>query len=151
MKIFLIISSLILDIIRKAYIMRGTRAAIVLLDTSKGEDMLNLEFLQDVNSATSIDDKVAFITSEAFQMIEGGEIVAGSTNLLQKKAVDDLLECILQKLHEILESGFVTDKQVISDLDSVYAAVSEVASDEKMVNMVVDSLNDSLEIRADDY
>lgn len=131
--------------------MRGTRAATVLLDTSKGEGMLNLEFLQDVNNATSIDDKVTFIASEAFQMIEGGEIVAGSTNLLQKKAVDDLLECILQKLHEILESGFVTDKQVISDLDSAYAAVSEVASNEKMVNMVVDSLNDSLEIRADDY
>ena len=48
---------------------------MVLLDTSKGKNMLNLEFLQDVNNATSIDDKVAFIASEAFQMIEGGEIV----------------------------------------------------------------------------
>ncbi len=124
---------------------------MVLLETSKGEGMLNLEFLQDVNNATSIDDKVAFIASEAFQMIEGSEIITGSTNLLQKKAVEDLLECILQKLHEILESGFVTDEKIINDLDGAYKVVSEVASNEKTMNMVVDSLNNSLEIRADDY
>ncbi len=33
MKVFLIISNLTLDIIRNAYIIRGTREAMVLLDT----------------------------------------------------------------------------------------------------------------------
>lgn len=116
--------------------------------------MINIEFVRDVNSASE-EGVLDFISAEIYEVIVGGEIVMGSTPLLQsdkqKKLVDDALEHLLQKIHEVLQSGFVTDEGMVQEITAAYEKMHAVSFDPKALDTVVNGVNNSLEIRADDY
>lgn len=116
--------------------------------------MLNLEFVRDVNNASE-EGVLGFVAAEIYEVIVGGEIIQGSTPLLQsnkqKKVVDDVLEHLLQKTNEVLESGFVTDESIIEEIKSAYDKMGVLSSNPKAIDALVESVNNSLEMRADDY
>lgn len=116
--------------------------------------MLNLEFVRDINSANE-EGVLDFIAAEIYEVIVGGEIVMGSTPLLesdkQKKLVDDVLEHLLQKTHEVLQSGFVTDEDMIQEITAAYEKMHATSFDPKALDTIVNGVNNSLEMRADDY